>query len=188
LLPDLDRAEVLDVLLSCQLSVSAWLTLDSISFCLSPTFFLNQVGVKKEHLRFRQHLPTEMAHYACDCWDAEIEVSTGWMETVGIADRSAYDLTVHAEKTKVDLFAQEKLENPVTVEVVSLAKKAGALVGKDFKKDGTGEEILILNTSLSCPSASAQLPLRHCRPLALSSAWLFLGCLHFIQHEFSAVT
>jgi len=42
-------------------------------------------GINMEHLRFRQHLPTEMAHYACDCWDAEIEVSTGWMETVGIA-------------------------------------------------------------------------------------------------------
>jgi glycyl-tRNA synthetase len=47
--------------------------------------FLLKAGIKMEHLRFRQHLPTEMAHYACDCWDAEIEVSTGWMETVGIA-------------------------------------------------------------------------------------------------------
>lgn len=97
--------------------------------------FLMIAGVKHQSLRFRQHLPTEMAHYACDCWDAEIEVSTGWMETVGIADRSAYDLTVHADKTKVDLCAQEKLETPVSVEVVYLNKKAGALLGKDFKKD-----------------------------------------------------
>ena len=97
--------------------------------------FLLKAGVKAEHMRFRQHLPTEMAHYACDCWDAEVEVSTGWMETVGIADRSAYDLTVHAEKTKVALEAQDKLETPVSVEVVSLAKKAGALMGKDFRQD-----------------------------------------------------
>jgi glycyl-tRNA synthetase len=97
--------------------------------------FLLKAGVKKEHMRFRQHLPTEMAHYACDCWDAEIEVSTGWMETVGIADRSAYDLTVHAEKTKVALDAQDKLETPISVEVVALAKKAGALMGKDFRQD-----------------------------------------------------
>lgn len=127
------------VLVSCCLPISALLTL---AFLLSLAFISLQVGVKKEHLRFRQHLPTEMAHYACDCWDAEIEVSSGWMETVGIADRSAYDLTVHAEKTKVDLFAQEKLEKPVTIEVLSLAKKAGALVGKDFKKDGTGDNTL----------------------------------------------
>ena len=97
--------------------------------------FLLKAGIKKEHMRFRQHLPTEMAHYACDCWDAEIEVSTGWMETVGIADRSAYDLTVHAEKTKVALDAQDKLETPISVEVVALAKKAGALMGKDFRQD-----------------------------------------------------
>lgn len=41
-------------------------------------------------LRFRQHLKTEMAHYAADCWDLEIKVrkciyirvyvfSSGWM-------------------------------------------------------------------------------------------------------------
>ena len=45
------------------------------------------VGIKPEHLRFRQHLPSEMAHYACDCWDAEVEGANGWTETVGIADR-----------------------------------------------------------------------------------------------------
>lgn len=33
-----------------------------------------------------------MAHYACDCWDAEIETSLGWVESVGIANRSAFDL------------------------------------------------------------------------------------------------
>lgn len=52
---------------------------------------------------FRQHLPDEMAHYACDCWDAEIEMSLGWVECVGIADRSAYDLTCHSKATNVGL-------------------------------------------------------------------------------------
>lgn len=37
--------------------------------------FLLQVGVAKEKLRFRQHLGNEMAHYACDCWDAECKTS-----------------------------------------------------------------------------------------------------------------
>lgn len=37
-----------------------------------------------------------MAHYAADCWDAEIESSYGWIECVGIADRSAYDLRAHS--------------------------------------------------------------------------------------------
>lgn len=34
--------------------------------------YLKDVGLNTEkHLRFRQHLDNEMAHYACDCWDAE---------------------------------------------------------------------------------------------------------------------
>ena len=36
-----------------------------------------------------------MAHYAKDCWDAEIFIGTHeWVECVGHADRSAYDLEV----------------------------------------------------------------------------------------------
>ena len=37
--------------------------------------FLVKVGVNKEKLRFRQHMDNEMAHYACDCWDAETKTS-----------------------------------------------------------------------------------------------------------------
>ncbi len=51
-----------------------------------------------------------MAHYvflqliikAKDCWDAEIETSNGWIECVGHADRSAYDLSAHSKASKVD--------------------------------------------------------------------------------------
>ena len=46
-----------------------------------------------------------MAHYANDCWDAEVETSYGWIEIAGHADRSAFDLTKHMEKTKVELMA-----------------------------------------------------------------------------------
>jgi len=41
----------------------------------------------------------EMAHYSRDCWDAEIETSSGWVECVGLADRSCYDLTAHSKST-----------------------------------------------------------------------------------------
>ena len=47
-----------------------------------------------QRLRFRQHLQHEMAHYAEDCWDAEVECSYGWVECAGLADRSAFDLRV----------------------------------------------------------------------------------------------
>lgn len=69
--------------------------MQTLAYYISRTFlFLQRVGVDTARLRFRQHLPTEMAHYASDCWDAEIHTSYGWVECVGIADRSAFDLLV----------------------------------------------------------------------------------------------
>ena len=37
--------------------------------------FLVKVGVCRDRLRFRQHMSNEMAHYARDCWDAELKTS-----------------------------------------------------------------------------------------------------------------
>lgn len=37
--------------------------------------YLTKVGVSPDKLRFRQHMENEMAHYACDCWDAESKTS-----------------------------------------------------------------------------------------------------------------
>jgi len=58
------------------------------------------IGVDPDKLRFRQHLPDERAHYAADCWDAEIWSDRfRWVETVGIADRTDYDLRAHARES-----------------------------------------------------------------------------------------
>jgi glycyl-tRNA synthetase len=67
------------------------------------------IGIKPERLRFRQHLPDERAHYATDCWDAEILSDRfGWIETVGLADRTDYDLNAHAGQsgTPMTVFIQ----------------------------------------------------------------------------------
>ena len=67
------------------------------------------IGINRERLRFRQHLPDERAHYATDCWDAEIfSKRFGWVETVGIADRTDYDLNAHAKQsgTPMTVFIQ----------------------------------------------------------------------------------
>lgn len=98
--------------------------------------FLLSVGVSKKHIRFRQHLPTEMAHYAADCWDAEIYCSHGWLECVGIADRSAFDLNAHAKASKSDLSYRQTLDKPIEMEVFSITKKSGIEVMKAFKKEG----------------------------------------------------
>ncbi|XP_020875112.1 glycine--tRNA ligase, mitochondrial 1 [Arabidopsis lyrata subsp. lyrata] len=96
--------------------------------------FLVHLGIDKERLRFRQHKAKEMAHYAADCWDAEIECSYGWIECVGIADRSAYDLCAHSEKSGVSLVAEAKLAEPKEIEklVITPVKKE---LGVAFKAD-----------------------------------------------------
>ncbi|KAG8048104.1 hypothetical protein GUJ93_ZPchr0008g11385 [Zizania palustris] len=98
--------------------------------------FLTRLGIDKDRLRFRQHLPNEMAHYAADCWDAEIECSYGWIECVGIADRSAYDLRAHSEKSGVPLVAHEKFSKPREVEklVIVPSKKDLGLAFKGNQK------------------------------------------------------
>ncbi len=59
-----------------------------------------------------------MAHYAEDCWDAEVESSYGWVECAGLADRSAYDLRAHTLASKQELVAYERFPEPRMVEEV----------------------------------------------------------------------
>jgi len=56
------------------------------------------LGIKKENLRFRQHDPDELAHYAKACVDLEYKFPFGsgdWQELEGIANRTDYDLRQH---------------------------------------------------------------------------------------------
>jgi len=94
--------------------------------------FLVTAGVDPERLRFRQHLKNEMAHYACDCWDAEALLSFGWTEIVGIADRGSWDLSRHIEYSKVDMSAFKRYETPVEREREVIKPKFG-LLGPEFK-------------------------------------------------------
>lgn len=59
-----------------------------------------------------------MAHYAEDCWDAEVETSYGWVECAGLADRSAFDLRAHTLASKQELVAFERFPEPRMVEQV----------------------------------------------------------------------
>lgn len=113
--------------------------------------FLIKIGIDPARLRFRQHMGNEMAHYATDCWDAEIENSTGWTECVGCADRAAYDLSVHSAKTGHPLVVRQALKEPIVTEkeVAEFNKKT---LGKTFGKDsaviqstvGDMDEVMLL--------------------------------------------
>ena len=96
--------------------------------------WLLRIGVRREKMRFRQHLKTEMAHYAADCWDTEIQMSYGWIECVGHADRACYDLQQHSKRTGVPLQASARLATPQTItRMVAVPNKR--LLGPRFKTD-----------------------------------------------------
>jgi glycyl-tRNA synthetase len=75
-----------------------------------------------------------MAHYACDCWDAECQSSYGWVECVGHADRACFDLSHHSESSGVELSAYEKFDKPQQQEIAELVMDKKA-IGMQFKKD-----------------------------------------------------
>lgn len=104
--------------------------------------FLVKIGADPKKIRFRQHLENEMAHYACDCWDAELLTSYGWIECVGCADRSAFDLTVHSKATGTPLTVKENLPEPLEI-VEWKASLERKLLGPRFRKDARKIEAAI---------------------------------------------
>ncbi len=61
-------------------------------------------GIRKEKLRFHEHGPGELAHYAKAAFDIEYEFPFGWQELEGVHNRSDFDLGRHQK------FSGKKLE------------------------------------------------------------------------------
>ncbi|MBR6514330.1 MAG: glycine--tRNA ligase [Clostridia bacterium] len=59
--------------------------------------FLYGLGIAKENLRLRDHSPEELCFYSKATTDFEYLFPFGWGELWGIADRTDYDLSQHAE-------------------------------------------------------------------------------------------
>jgi glycyl-tRNA synthetase len=53
------------------------------------------LGMSMDKLRFHQHEPDKLAHYAKDAYDVEYLFPFGWGEIEGIHNRSDFDLTQH---------------------------------------------------------------------------------------------
>ncbi len=76
-------------------------------------FFLwfNKLGIRKEKLRFRQHVETELSHYALDTWDIDYHYPFGWKELMGCANRTQFDLTQHQKYSKTKMEFREQTED-----------------------------------------------------------------------------
>lgn len=110
--------------------------------CLTQEF-LFAAGVDPKKFRFRKHAVDELAHYATECWDAELYSDRfGWVEAVGIADRSAYDLNAHIVSSAVDMYAVRPFDEPREVTVKKIVPKMNVLGPRFAGKAGKIKEQL----------------------------------------------
>jgi glycyl-tRNA synthetase len=65
--------------------------------------FFEELGIKKEKLRFRQHDEKELSHYSKMTVDIEYLFPWGWGELMGLAHRGTFDLTQHSKYSGEDM-------------------------------------------------------------------------------------
>lgn len=98
--------------------------------------WLQNLGIKPEEMRARDHSPEELCFYSKATTDLEFLFPFGWGELWGIADRTDYDLTQHQTVSGEDMSyfddeAKEKyipyvIEPSLGVDRVALAFLCGA--------------------------------------------------------------
>ena len=59
--------------------------------------WVKSLGVRAERLRFHEHGPDELAHYAKKAVDIQYEFPFGWQEFEGVHNRTDFDLRRHQE-------------------------------------------------------------------------------------------
>jgi glycyl-tRNA synthetase len=60
-------------------------------------------GIKRDHLRAREHATDELSHYSSGTTDIEYLYPFGWGELEGVAKRGSFDLDQHAKASGHDL-------------------------------------------------------------------------------------
>ena len=129
--------------------------------------FLLDLGIKKDMIRLRDHLPEELCFYSKATTDFEFKFFFGWGELWGVADRTDYDLGVHQTHSGVsfeylDPETNEKyipyvVEPSLGVERLLLAVLTSAYEEEQLE-DGDVREVLRLKPSIA-PVKVAVLPL-----------------------------
>ncbi len=129
--------------------------------------YYEKLGIRKEKLRFHQHGPDELAHYAKDAFDIQFEFPMGWQELEGIHSRTDFDLGRHQEFAKKDLTYLEDQSNeryvPFVIETSAGLTRTVLMVLSDAYEeeeldDGETRTVLHFHPKLA-PVTVAVLPL-----------------------------
>ena len=114
--------------------------------------FLEFVGIDRTKVRFRQHAGSEMAHYASDCWDCELMGEHGWVEVVGIANRTCHDLESHEVHSKSSLLRAWRIYEKPVKKKSEILKPVGSVIGPTFR-ERAGEVSSALSQLQEIPSS-----------------------------------
>ena len=124
------------------------------------------IGLTPSKLRWHQHGPGELAHYAKAAYDVEYEFPFGWQEIEGVHNRSDYDLGRHQEYSgkKLEYFDQAANERylPYIVETSAGADRVTLTLMADAYREETveGETRVVLGFHPQiAPIKSGVLPL-----------------------------
>ena len=129
--------------------------------------WLYSLGIKKENLKLRDHDPEELSHYSKATTDIEFMFPFGWGELWGIADRTDFDLTQHANHSGenmeyVDPYTNEKYIPYVVEPSLGADRVALAFLVEAYDEEEVGEgdvrTVLRLHPALA-PYKAAVLPL-----------------------------
>jgi glycyl-tRNA synthetase len=128
--------------------------------------WLVALGLRAEKLRFHEHGPDELAHYAKLAFDIEYEFPFGWQEIEGIHNRTDFDLSRHQEHSGKKLDWLDPATNERFVPFI-IETSAGAdrqtlvtLVDAYREEEVAGEQRVVLKLHPSiAPIKAAVFPL-----------------------------
>ena len=66
-------------------------------------WYVEDLGITKSNLQFREHTKDELSHYSSRTADIEYKFPWGFGEVEGIANRGDYDLSVHSKESGKDI-------------------------------------------------------------------------------------
>ena len=104
--------------------------------------WLLDLGMREENLRLRDHDPAELAFYSKGTTDFEFLFPFGWGELWGIADRTDYDLSQHAEHSGKDMTYFDPETNEHYVPYVVEPSLGADRVALAFLIDAYDEEVI----------------------------------------------
>lgn len=131
------------------------------------------IGIREDHLRWREHEEFERSFYSKKTMDIEYQYPFGWKEMFGIAYRTDYDLKNHTLKSGVDLQYLDPKTNkkyiPHVIEpTFGLSRLVNIVLFDAYREDG--ERIYMAFDPKVAPYKVAVFPLLANKPELVAGA------------------